>query len=257
MDLQFGAHPIYFGFIGANLATLFVVLIVLGIALLYRVRRKETRLFELSLQLFLVSFTFVTLHGRLLQYLFPVSLPERPLIDNNLALNYAVTNFLAYAAVPILVIIFWNRRVSAGEIGLRVNNVKKTAEYSVLGTIFVSAVFLVTDQFFHQQWVEGYTSSGLILWVLLVSVVSVILQTLFFAGILFNSYLGKENTLLLALVAVFAFQSYVGPNSLPWQICDMVTFASKVFVTWKTKSVYGATLMAITTNLIELAFQII
>jgi hypothetical protein len=257
MNLQFGAHPIYFELIGINLTTVFVAAAVLGIALFLKIRRKKTWLFELSFLLFLVAFTFVTLHGRLLQYIFPISLPEQPLIDNNLTFNYAVTNMLAYAIFPILVLLGWNRRVSAEELGLKVSNSKRTIVYIILGTIFASAIFLITDHFFHQQWIGGYTSDGLILWVLLVSIVSVCLQTLFFVGILFNRYIGKENILLLAIIALFAFQSYVAPNSLPWQACNMLTFSSKLYVTWKTKNVYGATLMSVATNLIELALQIL
>jgi len=256
MSLQFGAHPTYYGLIGVNITTLYVAVAVLGIALLFKIRRKETGLLELAFLLFLVSFTFVTLHGMLLQYVFPISLPEQPLIDNNLTFNYVVTNVLAYAVIPILAVLGWNRRVSAKEIGLKISNTRKTAKYMVVGVVFASAIFLLTEYFFHQQWIGGYTSSGLILWILLVSIVSVFLQTLFFVGILFNRYVGKVNILLLAIIAVFAFQSYVSPNSLPWQICNMLTFSSKLFVTWKTKNIYGAVLIAVTTNLIELVLQI-
>jgi hypothetical protein len=71
MNLQFGAQPAYFGLIGVNLTTLFVAVAVLGIAFFFKIRRKETRLFELSLLLLLVSFTFVTLHGRYFSIYFP------------------------------------------------------------------------------------------------------------------------------------------------------------------------------------------
>ncbi|GEM_PF-2879128 len=256
MDLQFGAHPTYYGLFGANLTTLLVAVAVLGVALFFKIRRKETWLFELAFLLFLLSFTFVTIHGRLLQYAFPISLPEQPLIDNNLTFNYVVTNVLAYAVIPVLAVFGWNRRVSFEELGLKVKNSRRTVEYTGLGLLFASAVFLATEFFFHQQWVIGYTTNGLIIWVVLVNVVSVFLQTLFFSGIIFNRYVGKVNVLLLAIIGVFAFQSYVSSNSLPWQVCNMLTVASKLFVTWKTKSIYGAVLIAVATGFIELALQI-
>jgi hypothetical protein len=259
MNLQFGAHPIYFGLIGLNITAIFVAVAVLVIALFLRTRKKQTSLFELSFLLFVVSVAFVTFHGRLLQYFFPISLPEQPLISNNLTVNYFIANFLAYALIPILAILALNkdRRVSAEELGLKVNNTRQTGTYAGLGIIFASSIYIITNSFFHQQWVNGYTLEGLIAWVCLVTVVSVFLQTLFYAGVLFNRYVEKENTLLAGLIVVFAFQSYVAPNPFPWIVCNMLTVSSELFVTWKTKNIYGATLMAIAVGSIELALQIL
>jgi hypothetical protein len=257
MNLQFGAHPAFFGLIGFNVTAVLVAVAVLLVALFQRSRRRETRLFELAFLLFLVSFTFMTLHGRLLQYMLPFHLPEQPLIDNNLTLNYFAANVLTYAAFPLLAILIINRHFSAEKLGLKVNNGKKTAAYTVLGIMFASSIFAVSDHFVHQQWVNGYTSEGLVTWVLLVTIASAFLQTIFYAGVLFNRYLEKENVLLLGLIGVFAFQSFVAPNSLPWQATSMLIFSSELFVTWKTRSVYGAASIAIAVGLIELTLQIL
>jgi hypothetical protein len=257
MSYQFGAHPIYYGLIGLNVTTLFLTVVVLVIAFAVMLNRKKTRLFELSLLLFIVSFLFVTLHGRLLQYAFPISLPEKPLIDNNLTINYFLTNTLTYALFPILAIAIIEKKISAQEIGLKINYAKGTIKYTILGVFLVSSIYLLTNSFFHQQWISAYTFDGLIAWVILVTITSTFLQTLFYNGILFSRYLGKENALILGLIALFAFQSYVAPNPLPWIICNMLTVSCELFVTWKTRSIYGAVSMAITVGIIELVLQIL
>jgi len=149
-----------------------------------------------------------------------------------------------------------SRRVTVDDLGFRVNSWKKTIQYSAAGLVLSAAFFLTTDAIFHQQWVQGYTQDGMILWVVLVSVVSVVLQKVFFVGILFNRFVGKENVLLLAVIAWLAYQSYM-INSLPWQICSTLTFTTILFVTWKTRNVFGACLIAVAVSLIEITFQLL
>ncbi len=256
MSIPIYARPMYFGPIGINATTLAVSLIVFGIAAILKLRHKQTKLFELTLLVFLLGFVFQTFHGIIIQQVFAISLPERPLFDNNLTLNYALTNVVAYTVVPILAILALNRHITVNELGFRISNWKKTIAYSAAGLVFAAALFLATNAMFHQQWVQGYTQGGMVLWIVLVSVVSVVLQTVFFVGILFNRYVGKENTLLLAVIAWLAYQSYMS-NSLPWQICSALTFAAMLFVTWKTRNIFGACLIAVTISLIEIAFQVI
>jgi hypothetical protein len=247
----------YFGPIGINLTTLAVAFIVLGIAVFLKLRHKQTRLFEWALLLFLLGFVFQTFHGVIIQqYMFHISLPERPLYDNGLTLNYALTNAIAYAIVPIVAIFALNKRVTVDDLGFRVDSWKKTAIYGAAGLVISSALFLATNAFFHQQWVQGYTQDGMILWIGLVSVTSVILQTVFFVGILFNRFVGKVNILFLGVIAWLAYQSYMS-NSLPWQICSTLTFATTLFVTWKTRNVFGACLIAVTVSLVEIAAQLV
>lgn len=257
MSLPIHAQPMYFGPIGINATTIAVSLVVFGIAVFLKIRHKETRLFEWALLVFLLGFVFQTFHGVIIhQYMFPISLPERPLFDKGLTLNYTLTNVIAYTIVPIIVIFALSRRVTVDDLGFRVNSWKKTIQYSAAGLVLSAAFFLTTDAIFHQQWVQGYTQDGMILWVVLVSVVSVVLQKVFFVGILFNRFVGKENVLLLAVIAWLAYQSYM-INSLPWQICSTLTFTTILFVTWKTRNVFGACLIAVAVSLIEITFQLL
>ena len=75
---------IFFGPVGVNLGVLSLGIVVLVLAIIKKLRGKRTCLFEVSIMLFLVSFLYFTLHSRFLQSVFPISLPEMPLIDNNL-----------------------------------------------------------------------------------------------------------------------------------------------------------------------------
>lgn len=105
MSLPIYARPMYFGPIGINATTLAIALVVFGIALFLKLRHKQTKLFEVTLLIFLLGFVFQTFHGVIIQqYLFPISLPERPLFDNGLTLNYTLTNAVAYTVVPVLAI---------------------------------------------------------------------------------------------------------------------------------------------------------
>jgi hypothetical protein len=164
---------------------------------------------------------------------------------------------LTYAVIPILAVVFLSREISLEQLGLKVRNPKGTVLYAMLGVFVASMVYLLTDRFFHQQWINGYISEGLVFWILLVTTLSVFSQTFFYNGLLFNRYVGKENTVVLGLIAVFAFQSYVAPNSLPWLVSSMLTFSIGLAVTWKTRNVYGATVMAVVVGMIELTLQII
>ncbi|MCW4000375.1 MAG: hypothetical protein NWE93_09050 [Candidatus Bathyarchaeota archaeon] len=256
MSLPIYARPMYFGPIGINATVLAVASAVFLIAVCLKIKQGQTKLFELTLLLFLLGFVFQTFHGIIIVHIFPISLPERPLFDNGLTLNYALTNLIAYTAVPILAIFALNRRLTVDDFGFRVSNWKRTVAFSAAGLVFASAFFLATDFFFHQQWVQGYTKDGMILWILLVSVVSVMLQKVFFVGFLFNRFLGKENVLLLAVIAWLAYQSYMS-NSLPWQICSALTFATTLWVTWKTRNVCGACLIAVLLSLIEITLQLL
>ena len=84
---------------------------------------------------------------------------------------------------------------------------------------------------------------------------SVFAQTLFFNGILFNMFLDEENGILLGLVSIFAFQLFTAPPSLPWTVSNMLSSILKIIITWKTRNVYGATVMSIAVNLIDVTIQ--
>jgi hypothetical protein len=159
-------------------------------------------------------------------------------------------------AFPILVLILLKSDVSLEKFGLRVLNIRKTTLYAFLGIIFSAFIFLFTNTFFGFRWISGYTSEGLVLWILLVTVVSVFIQSFFYVGILFNKYVTLENGFLLAIISILAFQSYTS-TSLPWFIAGILGSSAKIVVTWKTHNIYGATLMGITTNLVDILVQVL
>ncbi len=178
------------------------------LATLMKFRAKRTRLFEVSLLLFLTDFLYFTLHSRLLQPVFPILLPEQPLVDNNLTFNYAATSLLTFLISPILLLILLRSDVSLKSLGLKILDKKQTAVYALFGLIFNVSLFLLSQSLFGFIWIQEYTTTGLVLWILFVSVLSVFCQAIFFVGILLNKYLKKENTLLLAIISISAIQLF-------------------------------------------------
>jgi hypothetical protein len=256
VDFLFGAWPIYFGPVGINLSIIFLGLFVLILAIIQKLRAKRTYLFEISFLLFLVGFVFLTLHGELLQYVFPISLPEKPLVDNNLTFNYALTNLLTYMVFPVLLLILFRSDFSLEKVGLKVLNLKKTVFFAFLGLIFSVFLFLLSYALLGFRWISEYTFDGLVLWILFVTILSVFTQTFFYNGILFNKYLNHENGFLLATISILAFQMFT-QTSLPWIVVGTIGSAAKIAVTWKTRNIYGATLMGIILNLIDITIQIL
>lgn len=253
---MFGVWPIYFGPIGINLSIIVLGLLVLVLALIEKLRIKQTSLFEVSFLLLLVGFLFLTFHGRLLQFIFPISLPEKPLVDNNLTFNYALSNLITYLIIPVLFLVLVKSDVTLEQIGLKVLNFKKTILYVSLGSIFSASIFLFFYTFFGFRWIAEYTSDGLILWIFLVTILSVFLQNFFFIGLLFNKYQDHENGFLLSVISILAFHSFT-MVSFPWAVANVIGSAAKIVVTWKTRNIYGASLMGTITNLIDILIQIL
>lgn len=154
---MFGVWPIYFGPVGINLSIIFLGLFVLVLAIIEKLKVKRTCLFEVSFLLFLVGFLFLTLHGRLLQSVFPIMLPEKPLVDNNLSLNYALTSLLTYTVFPVFILISLKRDVSLERAGLKVLNSKQTALYTSLGLVFSTFLYLLSYSLFGFRWISEYT----------------------------------------------------------------------------------------------------
>jgi len=246
----------YFGPIGVNLGIIVVGLIVLMIAIYNNRSNRKTRLFETSYHLFLVGILYFTLHGRLLQIIFPIQIPERPLIENSLTYNYTLTSILTFIVFPQLLNILLRNDTTLEKLGLKIIDLKQTVKHTFLGLVFNTALFLISNTLFGFRWINEYTLDGLVLWVLLVSILSVFAQTLFFNGILFNMFLDEENGILLGLISIFAFQLFTAPPSLPWTVSTLLGSILKIVVTWKTRNVYGATVMSIATNLIDIFIQI-
>ena len=253
---MFGIWHIYLGPIGINLSVIFLALFVLALATIEKLRLRKTCFFEVSYLLILVGFLYFTLHGRILQLIFPISLPEKPLVDNNLTFNYTLTSLLTFIIFPILLLKILKSDVSLSRFGLKVSNFKQTILYASFGTVFAVLLFWVSNRFLGFEWVSGYTVDGLLLWVLLVNIISVFAQTFFFVGILFNSYSRNENTLLVGIISISALQFFVSTSFL-WIVINVIGSVAKILVTWKSHNIYGATLMSITTNMLDILLQII
>lgn len=254
--LFFGIWRVFFGPIGINVGIIFLGLFVLVLAIMKKFIGKETRLFEVSFLLFLVGFLYFTLHSRLLQLPFPVSIPEKPLVNNNLTFNYAMTSVLTFLVFPVLLLILLRSDTSLKRFGLEVLDFKQTMFYALPGLVFNVFLFLLSNALFGFKWIPEYTFDGLVLWILFVSILSVFTQTFFFIGILFNKYLNGENGFLLAIISILAFQMFISAT-LPWTVVNIAGSAAKIMVTWKTRNVYGAALIGITTNVVDIFVQIL
>ena len=246
----------YFGPIGVNLGVIAVGLIALMIAIYKNRSNRKTSFFTISYHLFLAGILYFTLHGRLLQVIFPIQIPERPLIDNSLTYNYTLTSILTFIVFPQLLNILLRNDTTLEKLGLTIIDLKQTVKHTFLGLVFNTALFLISNTLFGFRWIKEYTPDGLVLWTLLVSILSVFAQTLFFNGILFNMFLDEENGILLGLISIFAFQLFTAPPSLPWTVSNLLGSTLKVIVTWRTRNVYGATAMSIATNIIDVFIQI-
>jgi len=252
----FDAWPIFLGPIGINLSVILLGLFVFALAIIRKLRDRQTRLFEVSFLLFLVGFLFLTLHGRLLQSVFPIMLPEKPLVDNNLTFNYALTNLLTFLVFPVLMLVLFKSDVSLEKTGLKVLNLRQTAVYTSVGLIFSIFLCLLSYSLFGVRWISEYTVNGLVLWVLLVTILSVFTQTFFFVGMLFNKQLGHENGFLLLVISILAFQMFT-QTTLPWAVSNTVGSTAKIVVAWKTRNIYGSALMSIASSSIDILIQIL
>jgi len=167
-----------------------------------------------------------------------------------------LASLLTFLVFPVLTLILLKGDVSLGKVGLRMLNLRQTIFYTSFGLIFTVSLFCFSYAFFGFRWISGYTFNGLILWILLVTILSIFTQTFFFVGVLFNKYLKHENVFLLAIVSILAFQTFTYA-SLPWVAINIVGSTAKIVVTYETQNIYGATLMGITSNLIDILIQIL
>lgn len=259
---MFGVWPIELDLI-VNLTTIILGLAVLIVAIILKYRRKETYLFEVALLLFIAGFLFMTIHGKLLTLIFPIpSGSEEPGFDNNLTFNYTLTNLIIYLILPYFVLKLLKRDVSVEKIGLKIKNWRRTALYTIIGVGISIGLYLVTFFFFGYKWIPKYILDGLLLWIFLVAILSVFIQTIFYIGFLFNVYLEHGNWLLLGIISVVAIQSFIPAQlpwtlQLPWIIMNVIGSSVKVAVTYKTRNIYGAAFMGIATGLVEILIQIL
>ena len=157
---MFGVWHIYLGPIGINLSVIFLAFFVLALATIEKIRSKKTCLFEVSCLLILVGILYFTLHGRILQLIFPIPLPEKPLVDNNLTFNYTLTSLFTFIILPTCLLAILKSDVSLSKFGLKVSNLKQTILYASLGTVFAVLLFGVSNRFLGFRWISGYTLDG-------------------------------------------------------------------------------------------------
>jgi hypothetical protein len=256
MVTMYGVWRVFLGSVVLNLGVLFLGLFVLVYACFKKMKNRRNCLFETSLLLFLVSFLYFTLHVNLLQSVFPISLPEMPLIDNNLTFNYSLTSILTYLIFPVFLLFVLRRDISFESFGLHILDKKQTLHYVLSGSFIGILLFLGTYTFFGHLWIPTYNLTGLILWILLVSVISGFCQTFFFVGVLFKRYMNQENTTILAILSVTAFQLFIS-NSMPWIIMNVLTSIVKVVITLKSRNIYAAIAISIIQQLTDVFVQIV
>jgi len=137
-----------------------------------------------------------------------------------------------------------------------VSDFEQTVFHTFFGVIFIVFVFLFTYALFGSKWISTYTVDGLLLWILCVTILSVFAQTFFFVGVLFNKYLHNENGFLLAVISISAFQTLTFASP-PWVVANIVGSAAKIVVAWRTHNIYGAAVMGIASNLVDILVQIL
>jgi hypothetical protein len=115
--LFIGIWRVFLGPIGINVGIIFLGLVVLILATQGKLVGRKTGFFEVSSLLFLVGSLYFTLHSRLLQSPFPVTIPEKPLVDNNLTFNYALTSLLTFLILPVLLLIVMRSTVTLKSLG--------------------------------------------------------------------------------------------------------------------------------------------
>jgi len=134
--LVFDVWNTYFGPIGVNLSIVLLSVLVFILGIIKRKQfKRETKLLEVSFLLFLAGVLYFTLHGRLLQLPFPVSIPERPLVDNNLTFNYFLTSLLTFIVFPVLLLVAMRSDISLKSLGLEVVDSRQTLVYASLGLV--------------------------------------------------------------------------------------------------------------------------
>ena len=247
---------IYFGPFGVNLNTMILVFLILLGGFYRKFRKQKTHLFEIAFLLFLAGFLYFTFHGKLLQLIFPISLPERPFVDVNLSANYALTSFFTFMFFPFIALLMLKREISIDKFGLRISNLKQTLVFTLLGLLSTVSLWLFNKVYLGFGFAhEYYTVEGIVAWFLLVILFSVFIQIFYFHGILFRRYLDSENGFLLVMISTAAYQSFI-VSSWIGVITNVMGQFVKLAITWKTRNIYDAVLIHTTVNAIDTLVQV-
>jgi len=240
--------------VNINLMILSFTVLLLG---LWK-RRKAIRnaLFSIAFLIAFVGVAYWTLHARILQLIFPISLPENP-FEPLLIANYLATTALTFFLFPLL-FLHLSHQLNAKKLGLRVEDAKYAFHMTLLGTCINLALAILPTAIsillsWGYKWPFSYTTLGLVLWFVLVTGVSTWMQVFFFLGILFYNYVGSEDAKLLFIISTLTFVMFT-PLTIftPFFILGL---GVEAYVTLKTGNIYGAMFIhslgvAITTALV-------
>lgn len=234
---------IYLDSVGFNINLLIFSLVILGVGLYERRRRFKTSLLWISLLIAFVGIAYLTFHGRIFFYFFPIPLPENP-FHPNLIVNYLLTSTFTFVFFPLLFLRLSNR-LDIERLGLKIRDVRYTVRLTFIGTcgiLLLSMLPIVISILvgWSYKWPFNYTTLGLTLWFILVTGVSTWMQVFFFLGILFCNYVNSENSKLLFLILTLTFLMFT-PLSIftPFFVTGL---GIEAYMTLKTGNVYGAML---------------
>lgn len=228
--------------ININLMILSFVILLIG--LYKRQKGAKTAFFSIAFLVALVGVAYWTLHARILQLIFPISLPENP-FDSILIANYLATVALTFLFLPLLFLHF-SHQLDAKKMGLRVEDVKYTMRMTFLGAcvnlILVALPTLISIlASWEYKWPVEYTTLGLALWFIFVTGIATWMQVLFFMGILFYNYVGSENTKLLFLISTLTFLMFTPLTR--FTLLYVIGYGVEAYVTIRTRNIYGAMLI--------------
>jgi len=248
---------IYLDSVGVSVNLLVLSFVVLSIGLYKKWRGAKTGFFSLAFLIALVGIVYFTLHGRILQLVFPISLPENPFHFMTIA-NYLTTVALTFVVFPTL-FLFFSNQLDAGKLGLRIQNVRRTFRLTVLGACvnsFITVLPIVISILlsWSYKWPPfPHTTTDLLLWFVLVAGIATWMQVFFFLGILFHNYLDSEDPILLFLLSTLTFLMFTPLTKFtPFFILGL---GVEAYITLKTRNIYGVMLIhslgvAISTTLV-------
>jgi len=158
---------IYLDSIGVSVNLLVLSLVVLSMGLYKRWKGIRTRLFSIAFLIAFVGIAYFTLHGRILQLIFPISLPENPFHSMTIA-NYFTTVALTFFVFPI-VFLFFTNQLGGEKLGLRIKNARYTLRLTLLGgcvNSFIAVLPILISILFSwgYKWSFSYTTTDLLLW---------------------------------------------------------------------------------------------
>ena len=232
---------IYLDSVGVSVNLLVLSLVVLLIGLYKKWKGVKTRLFSMAFLIALVGIAYFTLHGRILQWIFPISLPENPFHLMTIA-NYVTTVALTFVVFPML-FLFFSNQLDIEKLGLKVKNGGHTLRLTLYGvcinsflTVLPTLIMILLS--WSYKWPFSPTVSDLLLWFVLVTGVATWMEVFFFLGILFHNYVDSENPVLLFLLSTLTFLMLT-PVTV-FTPLFILGHGVEAYITFKTGNVYGA-----------------